>query len=289
MPTPERSRALASAPAPVRVIAVTSGKGGVGKTTVAINLAYALARLGRRTFLLDADLGLGNVDVMLALRPARTLAHVIDGECSIGQTVLQGPGGIGVIPAASGVQRMADLLPAEHAGLVHAFSHFEADADVLIVDTSAGIAPGVTAFCNAAQEVLLVVCNEPASITDAYATIKVLNQDYGRNRFRVLVNMARSPQEGQLLFQKLLDVTERFLDVALDLVGTIPEDGHVRRAIARCRAVLDLYPSCPAAVALKKLADRADRWPLPSAASGKLEFFVERMVRARALEGQVLA
>lgn len=290
MPVPEQGdQSLPRGARPVRVIAITGGKGGVGKTTVAINLACALAARGRRTLLLDADLGLGNVDVMLGLKPARTLADVLEGECSLGEAVMPGPGGVGIVPAASGVRRMADLGPREHAGLVHAFSGLQSEVDALVVDTAAGIAAGVVGFCGAAQEVLVVVCNEPASITDAYATIKVLHQDYGRRRFKVLVNMARSQEEGQMLFGKLHEVTERFLDVTLDLVATVPEDPWVRRAIQRQRALLELYPASPAATALKKLGERADLWPLPCSPSGSLEFFVERTIDAATNERQVLA
>lgn len=275
--------------APVRVIAVTSGKGGVGKTTVAINLALALAASGQRTFLLDADLGLGNVDVMLGLKPGRNLTDVLEGRCVLDEAVVAGPGGLQVVPASSGVQRMADLSAGEHAGLIYAFSELRSEADALVVDTSAGISAGVIGFCNAAQEVLVVVCNEPASVTDAYATIKVLNQDYGRRRFRVLVNMAESAQEGQMLFGKLQEVTERFLDVTLDLVATVPDDPSVRRAIQRQRALMDCYPKSPAAAAFGQLGRRAATWPLPEAPSGRLEFFVERMVKAGQRPGQVPA
>lgn len=268
----------APAPRPVRVLAVASGKGGVGKTNVAVNLSLALAGLGRRTVLLDADLGLANVDILLGLRPARNLSHVIEGECALAEILVDGPGGLRIIPASSGIQRMADLAAPERAGLVHAFSALADDIDVLVVDTAAGIAGAVLGFCSAAQEVLVVVCNDPASITDAYALIKVLHQDHGRQRFRILVNKAQTPQEGLVLFQRLQDVTGQFLDVTLDLVATIPLDPGLRRAVQRQRALLDLYPDSPAARAFKDLARRSDNWSVPASASGRLEFFFERMV-----------
>jgi len=194
---------------PVQVIAVTGGKGGVGKTNVSVNLSLALAELGRRVMLLDADLGLANVDVLLGLTPKRTLADVIEGRCELRDVLLQGPGGIRIVPAASGTQSMVHLSPAQHAGLIQAFSDIGDNLDVLVIDTAAGIGDSVVSFVRAAQEVLLVVCDEPTSITDAYALIKLLNRDYGMNRFRVLANMAQSPQEGRNLFAKLTKVTDR--------------------------------------------------------------------------------
>jgi flagellar biosynthesis protein FlhG len=263
---------------PIQVLAVTSGKGGVGKTTISINLAIAMAKLGRRVMLLDADLGLANVDVMLGLRPAVNLSHVIDGVCDIDEIVLTGPAGIKIIPASSGIRRMADLTVAQHAGLVYAFSSLAGLCDILLIDTSAGISESVIRFCIAAQDVIIVVCNEPASVTDAYAMIKVLHQDYGLVRFRVLVNQTESAEEGRVLFENLVNVTQRFLNVSLDHMGTVPYDPNFRKCVQRQRALLEMAPRCPAAQAFDYLAVRADKWPVPSMANGKLEFFVERMI-----------
>lgn len=264
---------------PVQVIAVTGGKGGVGKTNVSVNLSLALADLGRRVMLMDADLGLANVDVLLGLSPKRTLADVIAGECELRDVLLQGPGGIQIVPAASGTQSMVQLTPMQHAGLIQAFSDIGDNVDVLIVDTAAGIGDGVISFVRAAQEVLLVVTDEPTSITDAYALIKLLNRDYGVNRFRVLANMAHTPQEGRNLFAKLSKVTDRFLDVALQYVGAVPYDEMVRKAVQKQRAVYEAYPRSKCALAIKAIAQKVDNWPLPVNPRGHLEFFIERMVQ----------
>lgn len=273
---------------PVQVIAVTGGKGGVGKTNVSVNLSLALADLGRRVMLLDADLGLANVDVLLGLTPKRTLADVIDGACDLRDVLIQGPGGIRIVPAASGTQSMVQLSPMQHAGLIQAFSEISENLDVLVIDTAAGIGDAVVSFVRAAQEVVVVVCDEPTSITDAYALIKLLNRDYGMNRFRVLANMAHSPQEGRNLFAKLTKVTDRFLDdVALQYVGAVPYDESVRKAVQKQRAVYEAFPRSKCALAFKAIAQKVDSWPLPANPRGHLEFFVERLVQQPAVGSAV--
>ncbi len=269
-----------SRPKPVRVMAVTSGKGGVGKTNVSVNLSIALAARGRKVMLMDADLGMANVDVLLGLHPVRNLSHVLSGECTLDEVLLVGPGGVLVVPAASGISKMVDLSEAEHAGLIRAFSDLGQRVDVLVIDTAAGIAPGVVSFCKAAQEVLVVVCDEPASITDAYAMIKLLSREHGISRFHILANMTQSSQEGRELFEKLSRVTNRFLDVTLDYMGALLFDECVRKAVQKQKPVIEAYPRSRSAIAFKNLAQRADKWPMPAQAAGHLEFFVERLIQA---------
>jgi flagellar biosynthesis protein FlhG len=274
---------------PVQVIAVTGGKGGVGKTSVSVNLATGLAAAGKRVVLLDGDLGLANVDVLLGLSPRYTLAHVLSGERTLDEILVQAPQGFSIVPAASGAADLASLNGAGHLGLVQAFSSLASRLDVMIIDTAAGIAPGVLQFSQAAQHVLIVLCDEPASLTDAYALVKVLSRNHGVQRFHVLANMTRSPGEGSALFGKLERVTGRFLDVVLDYVGEIPDDDFVRRAIRAQRPVLDAFPSSPAGRAFKKLAGVADSWPVPAGPRGNLEFFVERLVRRPPVELTVVS
>ena len=264
---------------PVRVIAVTGGKGGVGKTSVAVNLATGLASAGRRVVLLDGDLGLANVDVLLGLSPRYTLAHVLSGERTLDEILVTAKQGFKIVPAASGAADLAGMGGSAHLGLVQAFSGLATRLDVLIIDTAAGIAPGVLQFSQAAQHVLVVVTDEPASITDAYALMKVLSRDHGVTRFRIVANMSRGAGEGETLFNKLQRVTTRFLDVMLEYAGEIPDDEHMRRAIRVQRPVLDAHPASPAGRAFKKLAASADTWPVPAGPRGNLEFFVERLVR----------
>jgi flagellar biosynthesis protein FlhG len=264
-------------PGPVQVIAVTGGKGGVGKTCVAVNLAAAMAARHKRVLLLDGDLGLANADVQLGLTPRHTLEHVLDGRCTLEEAVIDTPAGFKLIPAASGVARLAGLSTTEHLGLVQAFSHLSMGLDALIVDTAAGIADSVRQFCQAAQHVLVVVNDEPASLTDAYALIKVLHRSHGLRHFHILANRSPAPGGGEQLFRKLERVTGRFLDVVIEYAGEIPEDGYVRSAIRGQRCVVDAYPSSPAARAFARLATRAVRWA-PTAPRGNVEFFIERLL-----------
>ncbi|PCJ21943.1 MAG: cobyrinic acid a,c-diamide synthase [Gammaproteobacteria bacterium] len=263
---------------PVQVVAVTGGKGGVGKTSVSVNLAISMANLNRRVLLLDGDLGLANVDIMLGVTAKRNIEDVLNGECSLKDILVDGPCGIKIVPASSGTQHMASMGAREHGGLIHAFSEFSDFVDVLIIDTAAGISDTVISFVRAAQEVIVVVCNEPTSITDAYALIKLLHSEHGLCRFNVLASQVRSQQEGRTLFTKLTKVTDRFLDVALQFVGCIPFDEYVRKAIQRQRAVCDAYPRSKASLAFKTLADKVDHWPLPASPRGHLEFFVDQLV-----------
>lgn len=266
-------------PKPVQVIAVTGGKGGVGKTSVSLNLAMAMAAKGKAVMVLDADLGLANIDVLLGLYPKNNLVDVIEGRLTLEEIIIDGPGDIKIVPASSGFKDMAQLTPMQHAGLIQAFSELSIDIDVLLVDTAAGISDGVTSFCRAAQEVIVVICDEPASITDAYALIKLLNRDYGIGRFNILANMAKSAQEGREVYEKMVKVTDRFLDVNLSFAGHIPYDDYVLKSIKKQRGVVEAFPRSKASVAFGTLADKTLKWPIPKVAGGHLEFFVERLVQ----------
>lgn len=265
---------------PVQVIAVSGGKGGVGKSNISVNLSIALAELRRRVVLLDADLSLANVDVLLGLKAQNTLADVLAGTHTLSEVLVTGPAGIKIVPAASGVQRMASLGPAEHAGLINAFNDLDDQVDILVIDTAAGISETVVSFLRAANEIVVVVCDEPSSITDAYALIKLLNKEYQVQRFRVVANMTRTAQEGVNMFNKLNSVCERFLDVSLQFLGSVPFDENVRKAVQKQKALLEFAPTSKAAVAIRNLAKAVDQWPLPAAPTGRLEFFVERLLQA---------
>ncbi|KTD25006.1 flagellar biosynthesis MinD [Legionella lansingensis] len=267
-----------SRPKPVKVIAVAAGKGGVGKSNVSVNLAIALAQKEKKVLLLDADLSLANIDIMLGLHTQYNLSHVVQGLCDLNEIVLQGPEGVRVIPASSGSDYMTQLSPVEHAGIIDAFNELTDDADYMIIDTAAGISDTVLSFVRSSQELIVIVCDEPTSLTDAYALIKVMSNRYEWTHFHVLANMVRSIKEGRELFNKLYRVVEQFLNVRLDYAGAIPFDEHVHQAIKKQKPVVLAYPDSNAAKALLQLAETVDDWPTKYALGGNTSFFLKRLV-----------
>lgn len=267
----------------IQVIAITGGKGGIGKSNIAINLSLALLRMHRRVALLDADLGLANVDVLLGLRAKQTLEDVLQGRCELRDILLEGPRGLQIVPSSSGSQAMVNLNAHQHTALVNAFDSISDLLDVLLIDTAAGIENHVTHFVQAANEVVVVVCDEPSSLTDAYALIKLMHRDYGKQRFRVVTNMIESAKEGRDLYEKLRVATDQFLDVNLHYVGHVPFDEQLRRAVRKGKALLEHTPRSRASQAFRALAEKVDRWPRPARANGSVEFFVEQLLTSNAV------
>ncbi|WP_028382998.1 MinD/ParA family protein [Legionella moravica] len=263
---------------PITVIAVSAGKGGVGKSNVSVNLAVALAQMNKNVMLFDADLGLANVDIMLGLHTKFNLSHVIQGICHLSDIILQGPNGISVIPSASGTEFMTQLTYAEHAGIIDSFNELTDDLDYMIIDTAAGISDTVLSFTRSSQELIVVVCDEPTSLTDAYALIKVMSKRYEWTHFHILANMVRNMKDGRELFNKLFRVSEQFLDVHLDYLGAIPFDEHIHKAVKMQKPVLTAYPDSEASEALRELADTISNWPAKPALGGNTSFFLERLV-----------
>ncbi len=266
--------------APVDVIAVTSGKGGVGKTSIAVNLAVSLAGEGREVVLFDADLGLSNVDIALGLKPRHDISEVLSGARSLEEILVRGPGGIRVVPASSGVSAMTELSAMQRAGLIRAFSELTSPVDTLIVDTAAGIDGSVLAFSSACEMVMVIVCDEPTSITDAYALIKVLHTECGVKQFQVLANKVEHESQGQQIYGKLHRVAAQFLDVHLGYLGAIPRDGYLKRSLQQQRAVVERFPGSHSAKALRKLAMKVGATNRAASGGGGLGFFVERLAYA---------
>jgi len=262
---------------PVRVITVTGGKGGVGKTNITANMAVAMANKGKKVMILDADLGLANMDIVLGLEAKYNISHVIKGEKTLEEIIVEGPSGVKIIPSSSGIQEMVRMGYREHAGIIREFNSLKTLPDVLIIDTAAGITNDVVAFSKASHEVIVVVCDEPASITDAYALIKMFERDHGVRKFRVISNMVKTHADGRVLFNKLLKVSDKFLDVTLDYVGAVPYDDYMKKSIQKQKAVVNAYPRSPSSIAIGKHIDKIDRWPVPKAPSGHIEFFFERL------------
>lgn len=268
------------APKPVKIIAVSSGKGGVGKTNVSTNMAIAMAKQGKEVMLLDADLGLANVDVLLGLNTEYDLSHVMKGERTLEEVIVNGPADIKVVPASTGISNMANLEKSEQMGLVNAFSDIGYSVDVLIIDTGAGISDTVVNFCGASQDVVVVVHDEPASITDAYAFIKVMSREHNVSRFHILANMTHEAREGRELFSKLSKATDRFLDVVLSFMGSVPYDEKLRKSIQHQRAVVEAFPHSPSALAFKRITKQISNWPESTQTGGQMKFFVERMIQS---------
>lgn len=265
-----------------RVISVTSGKGGVGKSTTVVNLAIALAEVGKRVLVLDADLGLANIHVLLGIRPEFTLADVFSGEKQLREILVAGPAGVQIIPAASGVQEILCLSADRQIMLMEAIESIANQFDYLLIDTQAGISEEVMYFNSASSEILCVVNSEPTSLTDAYALIKVLSRRYGEREISVLVNNVFDVRSAQKTFERLSAATERFLHVDLHYKGFIPTDSSVSEAVQEQKAVLQLYPSSAAARAFTKLAETLDRDFFGHRIKGGMQFFFKQLLEVEA-------
>jgi len=271
---PKRVGPRAKGATPPRVISVTSGKGGVGKTNIVTNLAYALAKEGKRTLILDADLNLANVDILLGLTPKFNLHHVFTGEKSLAEILVEGPGGLKILPASSGILELADLTENQRLYFLAEMEALAGAIDIMLVDTAAGINNNVVYFNLAAQERIIILTPEPTSLTDAYALIKVLSSKHGVKKFRILVNLARSEKEAIAVFRKLSVVADRFLGtMSLDFMGHIPYDAKLPQAVRAQKLVSELYPDAAVSKMLTKLSRQlaSERPELQN--DGNIKFF----------------
>jgi flagellar biosynthesis protein FlhG len=270
-----------SVPSSVRVVAVASGKGGVGKTNLTANLAVTLARRGLRTWVLDADLGLANLDVVCGVRPTHTLEHVLRGERRLADVVADGPAGVRLVPAASGIAELTALTPAEQLAVLDEVDALDGELDVLLIDVAPGVSSNVLYFAAAASEILVVTTPEPTAIADAYALVKVLYARWERHDFRVLVNMAADADDARAALDRLRTVATRFLPVRLQSAGWVPFDGAVGRAVRAQTPVVIAAPDAPASRAIATVADALVTAAAPPPTGG-LQFFFRRLL----LEGQ---
>ena len=260
----------------MRLIAVSGGKGGVGKTNIAVNFAVSLGNQGKSVVLFDADLGLANVDLLMGLSIEHTLADVLEGKKAVSEIIVTGEAGVKVVPAASGIPEMVSLTSQSRAELIHSLSEEIETPDVLIVDTGAGIDETVQMFVGACQEPVLVVCDEPASLTDCYALIKVLRHTKQMKRFNILVNQVERSDQGRQLFDRLSSVANKHLDVSLIHLGSIPHDPYMKRAVQERRPLVSAYPRSPAALAINSCAKRLFESSRTAATPG-LAFFLNSL------------
>jgi len=262
-----------------RVIAITSGKGGVGKTSIVANLGYAFTKMGKKVLILDADLGLGNLDVLLGLAPKYNLSHVIMGERTIEEILVEGPGQMKILPASSGIQELTHLTRDQKIQIFTQLDGLIDSVDILFIDTAAGISSNVMDFNATAQEIVVVVSPEPTSITDAYALMKVLSLKYSEKVCKLLVNMATRPEEGREVFRQLHLVTDRFLDITNEYLGCILYDERVTRGVKNQKIVSELYPDTQASRCFKDLARKIANMPPLNLPKGGSNLFWRHLVQ----------
>lgn len=261
-----------------RTISITSGKGGVGKTTMVVNMAYALAQRGRRVLLLDGDLGMANIDIMFGVKAEHNIMDVLNGNKDIHQVVTQLAPSISLIPGGSGIVELNRLNAFERRALVDAVSFLEYQYDYLLIDTAPGIADNVLYLNSAAQVSAVVITPDPASLADSYALIKVLNKEYKETKFSIICNQVRDEAEGLSLFNKFSEVVNRFLYIGLDYWGAVPQDQLFRRSTQNQRLILKHEPNSEPAKNLLKISNKLEASMLKEADKAGLQFFWEQVV-----------
>jgi flagellar biosynthesis protein FlhG len=242
---------------PLRVLAVSSGKGGVGKTNIVANLACSFSKRGKKVLVVDADLGLNNIDILLGLNPKFHIGHVLSGKKNVQDIITKGPAGIHLLPAGGGLQELTQLDDEKKIVLMEELDRVSSGYDFLIFDTGAGISTNVTYFCSAAHEIILVATTEPTSLTDVYALIKTLNIKHAQQYFRVIINSVNSEAEAQLIFRNLAAVADRFLpNISVEYLGYILSDSFVTKAVRQQKAFSELYPHSKVTECINQLAQK---------------------------------
>lgn len=262
----------------LRVISVTSGKGGVGKTNIVANLAITLAKMGRKPLIIDADLSLANVDILLGLTPRANINTLLSGEKTIQEVLVDGPCGVKVLPAASGIYELTHLTPEQRISLLTHLDTLEDQFDVVLIDTGAGVASNVMYFNAAAQEIMVVVTPDNTSIADAYALIKILTQNFGEKYFHILLNMVQNQFEATLTFRKLERAASRFLGVSLEYAGFILRDETIRTASNAQKTIAADFPAAPSAQSLRSIAGELLASSVQTGMKGTPQFFWKRLL-----------
>jgi flagellar biosynthesis protein FlhG len=268
----------------VRTVAIASGKGGVGKTNIAASLAIALSRLGKKVIIVDADLGLSNINILLNKHARYNIGHLLDGSLALKDILIDGPEGVKILPAGEGVQNLTRIDEFQRLRILDAFDSYDDDVDFLLIDNSAGISENVTFFCSAAQDLIIVTTPEPTAWVDAYHLIKVLYTEYQENKFHVLVNAVKNADEADDVFQRLTMATDRFLNISLDYLGYLPYDEDVKKAVRAQTAFIDLFPKKFISKCVGEIA--AALIERPQKVKGSLQFFIGNLLAAPADEAR---
>lgn len=264
----------------VRTIAIASGKGGVGKTNITASLAIALRQLNKKVLIFDADLGLSNIDVVLNLAAKYNIDHLFRGEKTLKDLIIEGPQGVQVLPASSGIQELTSLDEFQRLRLIEEFESYDDHMDYLLIDTSSGISSNVAFFCMAAQEIVIVTSGEPTSLTDAYALIKVLFTKYQEKNFKVLVNNVQDGKEAVEIYNRLSTAAERFLSISLDYIGFVPHDKVVPKAVRQQKAFVDRYPKSEASKSLIEITEKLNN-DVCQNVKGSLQFFLGGLLNSK--------
>ena len=260
-----------------RVIAITSGKGGVGKTNIVANLGVAFQKLGKKVLILDADMGLGNLDVLIGLAPKYNLSHVIRGEKTIPEIILTGPESIRILPASSGIQELTNLTTEQKIRVLSQLDVLVDSIDILLIDNAAGISSNVMDFNVTAQEILVVVSPEPTALTDAYALMKVLSLKYSVKHCKLMVNLVTGSQEGKEIYRQLNLVASRFLDISIEYIGCVTYDERVTECVKRQKIVSQMYPGTAASRCFISLAKKIMKSPVVKMPDRDSNFFWDHL------------
>lgn len=264
----------------VKVITITSGKGGVGKTNITVNLALALAQLGQRVCIFDADFGLANVDILLGIVPCFNMHHVVSGNKSLKEIILEGPRGIQIVPGSTGLLEMANLNSLQRQQLLKQLLELESNTDIILIDTGAGISKSLLGFITAAHDVLLVTNPEPTAITDAYGVAKIIGKYQLHKEIKLVVNQVKNAHEGQLVADRFAQVADNYIQLTVDYLGCIVNDSVVPRAVREQRPFQIAYPKSKAAECVERIAGQlAEPCSLQDCRDSGMSSFFSKLVK----------
>ncbi len=261
-----------------RIIAVSSGKGGVGKTNFVTNIALIFKSMQKKVLLMDADIGLSNIDIMFGIAPKYNIKHLLSGEKTIKDIIVSSSQGVDIIPASSGIRELTQLSLEQKMKILTELENLDKDYDIFLIDTGAGISDNVTFFCSAAHDNVIILNSEPTSIADAYALIKVLYREYGEKNFRIVINSVRNLKEAKDTFRKISLVTERFLGITLDYLGALPYDEKIKEAIIMQKPYTALFPTSDFSKKLRDIAKEILHREV-NLLKGGMQFFLKRAMQ----------